>query len=584
MTPRALRAPALVAACSLLLATAGCSPVPQESAVERGPALAEAPRQEVSVEVEPPAPDATPVQVVEGFLRAGMDAADDYGIARQYLTPQASASWRPERQVTVHDESLAPGMAQVVGGRVQVNLGLVARVDSSGALEEAEPGSREDLDFQLQQVDGQWRISAVPQGHGLFMTRADFQRLYRPLSVHWGSPVTEALVPETRWVRDGDGTASALGRMQTEPVPDHLVGAVQTGAPDGTVLESAAVPVSEGVATVRFADSMNGTDAELRRLAWAQYTATLTQAVGVDAVTLMAGDRALSAGGADVGEQISFPEAVGYAIADAEVPLVLLHQRQRLEAADPTSAELAEAPLPQSAVLPTVPTGWERLAVSSDVRTFAAVDGRRMAFWRDGEQTTVEADGRLSAPSLDALGFVWTTAQVEGRGQVEVADTGDGRPAPRSLETAWVQEQSVEQVRISPDGTRALLVVDDGDRDRVMVAGVVRGTGGEPVSLASPRAIVPAATTVQDLAWIDDQSLVVLAEPGPDGEQPVWRSDLGGWTEAQEPVDNAVSVAGYPDDRADGILITTEGGRVLTKAGSTWLVAQAASEVVVPGR
>ena len=138
--------------------------------------------------------------------------------------------------------------------------------------------------------------------------------------------------------------------------------------------------------------------------------------------------------------------------------------------------------------------------------------------------------------------------------------------------------------RISPDGARALVLLREGGRDQVAIAGVVRGADGEPTSLAEPRAMVPAATAVRDLAWIDESSVAVLGEPADDGQQEVWRADVGGWTESQGHVDNAVAIAGYPDEREDGILITTDGGRVLTKAGATWFVATAASDVIVPGR
>lgn len=581
---------ALAAALAVACGVAACSPIPQESAVERGPALDEAHRQEISVEVEPPAPDATAEEVVAGFLRTGLDPEDNFRVGREYLTEGASASWQPDERVLVHDERVSPGITEVAGGKVRVNLTVTGSVDASGVLTEAAPETREDLTFEVERVDDQWRISGLPNDIGVFLTQADFQRLYRPVDVHWGSPVSEELVPQTRWLRDGEGLASALGRTQVEQVPEYLEGAMHTGMPSGTRLEAAAVPVVDGIASIRLSEAMNEADGNRRNLAWAQFAATMRQLAGVEAVSLEAGGRPLSAASSAVGERLAYPQGAGYSVVSVDVPLVLLHQRQRLVAADPSSAELASAPQPSALDVPPLPASWERMAVSADFRTVGAVDGRQLGVWRDGRGTTHTVDGRLSAPSIDPLGFLWTTQRTDGGSEVLVLDAAGSssglraQASPEVLEVPWLEDRAITQVRISPDGARALVLLREGGRDQVAIAGVVRGADGEPTSLAEPRAMVPAATAVRDLAWIDESSVAVLGEPADDGQQEVWRADVGGWTESQGHVDNAVAIAGYPDEREDGILITTDGGRVLTKAGATWLVATAASDVIVPGR
>ncbi|WP_374927763.1 LpqB family beta-propeller domain-containing protein [Kytococcus sedentarius] len=590
MSPLRRTGRSLAAALAVIVGVTACSPIPQESAVERGPALNEARRQEISVEVEPPAPDATSEEIVAGFLRTGLDAEDNFRAGREYLTQGASASWQPDQRVLVHDERVSPGITEVAGNQVRVNLSVVGTVDASGVLTEAAPDTREDLTFEVEQVDGQWRISGLPHDIGVFLTQADFQRIYRPVDIHWGSPVSEELVPQARWLRDGEGLTSALGRTQVEQVPEYLEGAMHTGMPSGTRLEAAAVPVVEGVASIRLSEAMNEADGDRRNLAWAQFAATMRQLTGVEAVSLQAGGRPLNAASSAVGERLAYPQGAGYSVVSVDVPLVLLHQRQNLVAADPRDAELSPAPQPPALDVPPLPASWERMAVSTDFRTVGAVDGRQLGVWRDGRGTTHTVEGRLSVPSIDPLGFLWTTQRTDEGSEVLVLDaTGSptesqGATGPEALEVPWLENRSITQVRMSPDGARALVVLREAGRDQVAITGVVRGADGEPTSLAEPRAVVPAATAVRDLAWIDERSVAVLGEPAEDGEQQVWRADVGGWTEAQGRVDNAVAIAGYPDEREDGILITTDGGRVLTKAGATWFVASAASDVIVPGR
>lgn len=552
--------------------------------MERGPALNEAPRQEVSVEVEPPAQDATPEELVGGFLRAGLDPADNFGIGRQFLVESASDSWQADQGVVVYDEQAPVGITEVAGDRVRVNMSVLGSVDGSGVLTEADPETREDLTFDVTQADGQWRISRLPQQAGIFMTQADFQRLYRPVKVHWGSAMSEELVPQLRWLREGDGLASALGRVQTEQLPEYLKGALHTGMPTGTQLETGSVPVDDGVAMVRLTESMNSADGDRRDLAWAQYAATMRQLTTVDAVSLYAGGKLVNAASSSVGERLAYPQAAGYSVVSSEVPVVLLHYRQDLLPADPRSAEPNSAPVPQDLEVPAIPSSWERMAVSSDFRVVGAVDGRQLGVWRDGTHEVHSASGELSAPSVDRLGFLWTTQESSGGTDVLVLDANDRRAEPEVLEVPWLEGQDITQVRISPDGARALVVLTGGGRDRVAVVGVVRGADGEPTSLASPRRVVPPAEHVQDLAWIDEGTVTVLGTPAQDGEQQVWKTEIGGWTQEQGTVDNAVAIAGYPDDREDGLLVTAEGGRVLTQAGAAWFVASMASDVIVPGR
>ncbi|WP_462418050.1 LpqB family beta-propeller domain-containing protein [Kytococcus sp. Marseille-QA3725] len=580
------RAAAAVAwAAAVALGAAGCSAIPEQSPVEQGPALDETPRQEVSVEVEPPQKDATPEEVVAGFLRAGIDDSGDHRVARQYLTDAASADWRPERRIMVYDDRTQQAVTQVAGERVRLDLGMIGSVDAHGRFREMPPGEQQDLTFHVRQVDGQWRVDDLPEEVGSVMSRADFQRLYKPVQVHWGSAVTEELVPEQRWVRDGEGMASALGRLQSEAVPEGLEGALTTGVPPGARLESAAVPVSDGVATLRLSEAMTSADGADRDLAWAQYTATMRQLPSVDAVSLEAGGSTLDTASDAIGDTLAYPQGAGYSVVSVDVPLVLLHQRDRLRAADPASAELESAPRPQALEVPELPASWERLAVSSDFRTLAAVDDRRLGVWRDGRPTTHETEGALSAPSLDRLGFLWTTQETDDDSEVLVLDTGSQQARPESLEVPWLDRGRIREIRLAPDGTRALVVLEGDEGERVALVGVERGSDGEPTSLTEPSRVAPEVDSgVEDIAWIDEQAFAVLGTAGPGGEQKVWRTELGGWTELQGTVDNAVSISGYPAEREDGLLVTTDGGRVLTRAGSTWFVANVASEVVVPGR
>ena len=45
----------------------------------------------------------SPTQVVQGFLDASASFDGDHAVARQFLTPPASADWETDAGVTVYD-------------------------------------------------------------------------------------------------------------------------------------------------------------------------------------------------------------------------------------------------------------------------------------------------------------------------------------------------------------------------------------------------------------------------------------------------------------------------------------------------
>ena len=69
-----------IAALLLALLTTGCATVPISGPVEEVP-LSDRPGG-IDIAPQPPATDVTPARLIEGFLQAMADPADDYAIAR----------------------------------------------------------------------------------------------------------------------------------------------------------------------------------------------------------------------------------------------------------------------------------------------------------------------------------------------------------------------------------------------------------------------------------------------------------------------------------------------------------------------
>ena len=65
-------------------------------------------------------------------------------------------------------------------------------------------------------------------------------------------------------------------------------------------------------------------------------------------------------------------------------------------------------------------------------------------------------------------------------------------------------------LRISRDGTRALVASTRNGQSRIDVAGIVRDGRGRPLSLTTPLLIGAGLTDVVDATWVDPITVAVL--------------------------------------------------------------------------
>ena len=112
---------ALLVAVGVSVMTAGCVSMPgggpvQPYAVTQG---AEQQNQNNYYQVvpQPPPQNATPSQIVAGFLAASASFAGQQQVAREYLTPQASREWNPIWSATVYKEGPTVSSARLARKR-----------------------------------------------------------------------------------------------------------------------------------------------------------------------------------------------------------------------------------------------------------------------------------------------------------------------------------------------------------------------------------------------------------------------------------------------------------------------------------
>jgi hypothetical protein len=537
----------------------GCARIPVSGPVHQGRLVGTTPRAYVRIFGVPPADGATPTEIVRGFLRATADISDGYRVARGYLTDPVSGQWQPKSSTVVFDANsqirldmlddqgravserdlLAPdsGITQVT---VHLTAAVSARVDPSGRYELADPGEVEERRFQLVKIEGQWRIDGL--GNGALLSRADFDDTFWDLPVYFADPTGGWLVPDVRWFPVSSSTATTLVQAVLDGPPDWLALAVTTGAPAGTSMTQPSVPVLSGLATVDLTTEALQADPVHRQMLKAQLEATLA---GLPAmaqakienveITVEASRYDITSGPVATPTSGQPPEPGPRLITEPVVedhPVVIVGGRLSRVGEGPSTE------IPGVSQLDLTGTSWP--AAATDGSAYAALSGPRLRYIDAGGRVTTlwQSVGPLVPPSFDPLGWVWTARSVPG-GMVRATRLGQGTRVVTGED--WPSGLRVTSVRLSRDGTRALIGGDRGGQGVLFVCAVERDTDQVPVGLGPPLSVMSSLTEIHSTAWVDQRRVVVLGR-GDDGTVGVWQVEIGGSARALGDLPGAVTV------------------------------------------
>jgi len=166
--------------------------------------------------------------------------------------------------------------------------------------------------------------------------------------------------------------------------------------------------------------------------------------------------------------------------------------------------------------LPGLSTAVEALRprsveLSSD-QTTAAVGtaSGSYAVTASGGARLVDGRAGLVAPSLDGGGFVWSLVADDPSSLTAYSTDGTAHPVATSLPTG----PRVTTFRVSRDGTRALLLLDNQGASRLLVAAVVRDSDGVPIRLGPPLELSAPDGSPVDATWADQLTVAVLTTVG----------------------------------------------------------------------
>jgi hypothetical protein len=530
--------------------------VPTSGPIEQGNQIASTDtNQFIRVIASPPTPGMSQVQVVQGFLESSASFDGNHAVARQYLAPQASREWDPGLGVRVYEGN--PSLTESVT-TVRMVGSEVGRIAADGRYEVAPAGTEMRLRFGLSRINGEWRISAVPDG--LLLSQVDVDRAFRSHSLYFFNPGFSALVPDVRMVPViGPGLATTLVRRLIDGPNPWLQPAVRTGFPAGVDLNIEAVPVEGGVARIDLTASALSADGPARVALSQQLVWTLRQVPEVQSVSITA------AGQLFVVPGITNPQP-----------------RDAWSEVDPNA-------------LPTGSRGY--VATSLGVRALLP-QGTLPVPGAAGRDEPVIGDIVISADSSQVAGFdidgvlyaarLAPGAQLIPRGEYPGATSlafdsstvlwlvdsenslyfigNEARPVaveglPRSA--------GLLAVVPSRDRTRAALIVRGPQRTSLYLARIVRAgaTSGAPVSIEAPIRVESRLAEAVDVAWSSADSLAVLGSESV-GDLQVYEVSIGrGSLTSRGAPEAPVSLAAAPGFPT---LVSAADGVVYDNSGTGW--------------
>ncbi|WP_369139971.1 LpqB family beta-propeller domain-containing protein [Modestobacter versicolor] len=536
----------------------GCSTVPDSSPTIQITQVAMP--TDVAVGVEPLSPEtgATPEEVVRGFVDASASVVRNHPVARQYLSPEAAASWQDSDGVTVISQDYAPVQSQ--SGTVQVTGTLVGTLDERGVFTVGADAVYSRT-FSLSDDSGEWRITDPPDG--LLLLQPDFARTYDQLNAYFLDPTGTRVVPDPRYLVSGEAQANALvERLLAGASPPIAAGITNPLA--GARLRST-VGIRGATATVDLTWPGEVPDGTLEAAA-AQLTWTLQQPeLGLQSVTVLRDGQELGLPGvpdrqtiddwARYDPDLAPAGAVGHYL-DAGVLRLATDGSAAPGPAGQGSYGLASAAV-------TVDADTSELGLAAGVSTTVSPSGAPATLFAGpygGELVPVLTGDAFTEPtSAGTRAEVWTV-----RNGNEVVRLPAGSSPQTVSATTLPGLGRATSFQLSPDGVRAAVVVQGSSGGQLFVGTVVRDE--EAVSVRDLRSVTPAVRQVSDVAWRNAGLLMLLAADPSTGRTVPYTVGVDGW-ELQE-----TTASGLPDQPT--ALAAAPGRQPLVSAqGTMWQLA-----------
>jgi hypothetical protein len=491
------------ASLALALLVSGCVGMPDEGPVHESDASAGSSQDRASsIDAVPPRPQAPPVDIVKGFMDAMNAWPIQVDVARQFLSEEAAAAWKPDRAtITVADT-----LIDVSGSVATIDLSEAERLDATGAWQGELPEDEKELRFDLVSEAGEYRISNPPDA--LIVQDTWFAQRFVQVSLYFFDRTGRILVPEPVFVPRGEQLASTLTTRLLDP-GENLQGISRTYLPP--VDAGLSVPVSDqGVAQVNLGGGAGTPSPDDLSRMLAQLGWTLRQVPGIRAVRVSIGDEEVSLPGDDAEYGVEEGRQYDPSGPDAN-PLLFGLRDGRLVYGEPDTLAPAAGPLGEEA-----DHGLRSVSVNLDASEAAGVSADGTSLVRapvlddpDARLRTIPRGTDLLPPSWDFADRLWLVDNTPDGARVSYREGRDFS----SLRVPGVSGRTVRSFLVSRDGTRYVAVVGGAGGDTLR-AGRILVDGQGRVDRAGPSRTIPVEgvdrARITDIAWISPTSVLVL--------------------------------------------------------------------------
>ena len=534
---------ALLAAVSML---AACTALPAEGPVHATRAPSDATRN-VGLHANGPSEGATPEEIVQGFLTAsGAGPSNDFAVARQFLSQEASANWRPLTEVRIYSDSRVPVTTRTETQGVRLSLGSEGSLDEDGRFTSSSRDAVITTDFSLaRNSDGEWRI--IDLEDGLLISATLFDSQYAKSELYFLTSDSRYLVADMRWFPRNTYATSAANELFAGPAP-WLASAVHTAIPPNTTIGTRGISIDNGLATVSLSEEALSVTGYQRILFEAQVEETLTMLSNVQ-------DVELTIDGAPW--QISSGSAPStYPFTDSRTLVLVAGQPSLFR--DGTSVGLNMASTPENLHSLAMGYGEDPLMVG--------ISGNRLVTLpNDGTASRTLYEGpELIPPSVDIYDWVWS-GRSNGGGTITVAGP-EGETIDISV--PWLEDGLIDSIHVSREGARAVIVWQTETTTYLTAVAIVRDGEGRPISLGEPFELGSTIDSVTDVAWIDETTVAALATLTGSNSPAIYSIPIGG------PIHTITDANGATDITAgngeDSIIVATENGQILERSGGGW--------------
>ena len=483
-------AAAITVLCALFVMTA-CTGIPYGGGVNKGAVATGVPDTDIQFLPAGPRQEATPEEILRGFVDAATSPAGNWAIAREFLTAEFSRQWEPSRAVYIDEGARLVSAAGT--NALRLNTSVTATVDARGVYANTGRLQAPDLKFTFVKVAGAWRIASGPAG--VVLDRATFPKVYSQSTLFFYNAGLTSLIPDVRWFPARSSISTRIVKALLGGPSDWLStsGAAVSAIPVGAALEADSVPVDGGVASVNFnSQTVKATEGLSIRIL-RQLTASMVGVPDVQSVSLQYSGS--PQGQAQVPLRAALISPTGYdtAVVIRDGAFGVLDDKGMTALPGLSAGVLSLAPSAVSV------SGDRSVAVVNSASGVYTVRAAR-------KPALVDARGRLIPAAIDEQSFVWT---VPADKPTEIRITGRAGTS-RGLRAPWSSATKISFLSVEPDGTRLIAGFSTPSGQRVCAASIGHGddlwpkTIGECLYLTAPEGNMISA------AWIDGIRVGIL--------------------------------------------------------------------------